>query len=83
MEFPPPDFLQGHSWIPPLHLCSPPSHSLPLSPISTPLRPQFSPIGPCSSPGSPPSPEGTSRLLGISLQVPGVPFQWHLESRYK
>ena len=74
MESPPPDFLRGHPWTPPLHLHSPPCHSLLPTPISTLLRPQFSPIGPCFSPGPPPSPRGTSQLLDIPPQVPGVPF---------
>ena len=83
MKSPSPDFLWGHPWTPPLHLCSPPSHSLPLSPISAPLRPQFSPIGPCFSPSPPPSPRGTSWLLGTPPRVSGVPFWWHLEPYYK
>ena len=70
-ESPPSDFLQGHPWTPPLHLCSPPSYSLP---ISTPLQPQFSPIKLCSFPSPPLSPRETSRLLGTLPQVPGVPF---------
>ena len=74
MESPPPDFLWGHPWTPPLYLHSPSFYSLLPIPISAPLRPQFSPIGLYSSPGPPPSPRGTSRLLDTPPRVPGVPF---------
>jgi len=81
-ESPPSDFLRGHPQTTLHHLRSP-SRSLLPTPISAPSWPQFSPIGPCFSPGPPPSPRETSRLLSTPPRVPGVPFQWHLESHHK
>ena len=63
MESSPPDFLQGYSQTPPLHLCSPSFRLLLLNPISTPSQPQFSPIGLCFSLSPPSSPRGTFQLL--------------------
>ena len=73
-EFPPSDFLQGHSWTPLHYLHFPPSQPFLLNSISALSQPQSSPIGPYFSPGPPPSSRGTFQLLSTPPQVPRVSF---------